>query len=72
MITIVALIVDKRLPKMSELKQAKSWNWLGGILGGLFVFASVLSVPQIGAGLTITMGLIGQYVGSTIRLVAIS
>lgn len=64
LITIVALIVDKRLPKMSELKQAKSWNWLGGILGGLFVFASVLSVPQIGAGLTITMGLIGQIVGS--------
>ena len=28
------------------------------------VFASVLSVPQIGAGLTITMGLIGQIVGS--------
>ncbi|MCS9992750.1 DMT family transporter [Weissella confusa] len=33
-------------------------------IGGLFVFASVLSVPQIGAGLTITMGLIGQIVGS--------
>ncbi|MFL4498373.1 DMT family transporter [Weissella sp. MSCH1] len=64
LITIVALVVDKRLPKVSELNQAKSWNWLGGILGGLFVFASVLSVPKIGAGLTITMGLIGQIVGS--------
>lgn len=39
LITIVALVVDKRLPKISELKQAKSWNWVGDILGGLFVFA---------------------------------
>lgn len=64
LILIVALIVDKHLPRFSELKKAKPWNFLGGILGALFVFATVVSVPQIGAGLTIMMGLLGQILGS--------
>ncbi|MFC4652011.1 DMT family transporter [Lactococcus nasutitermitis] len=63
-IFLVALIVDRRLPKFSELKKAKVWNGFGGILGALFVLTTVLAVPQIGAGLTIMMALIGQIVGS--------
>lgn len=63
-IFIVSLFIDKRLPKISDLKEAKIWNGFGGFLGAMFVFATVLSVPQIGAGLTIMMGLIGQIVGS--------
>lgn len=42
----------------------KPWNYIGGILGGTFVLATVLAVPQIGAGLTIMMGLLGQILGS--------
>jgi transporter family-2 protein len=64
LIGIVALIVDRKVPSLETLRTAKAWNWIGGILGALFVFASVLSVPNIGPGLTITMGLIGQIVGS--------
>ncbi|MDR0199614.1 MAG: DMT family transporter [Streptococcaceae bacterium] len=66
LIFIVVLIVDKRLPSLKNLRQAKVWNFSGGILGALFVFATVVCVPQIGAGLTIMMGLIGQIVGSII------
>ncbi|WP_283680148.1 DMT family transporter [Lentilactobacillus sp. Marseille-Q4993] len=64
LIAIVALVVDERVPTIIELKQARYWNWLGGFLGALFVFATVISVPKIGAGLTIMMGLIGQIFGS--------
>lgn len=63
-IFIVSLFVDRRLPRISDLRTAKVWNGFGGVLGGLFVLATVLAVPQIGAGLTIMMGLIGQIVGS--------
>ena len=51
-IFIVSLFIDHRLPKISEF------------LGASFVFATVVAVPQIGAGLTIMMGLIGQILGS--------
>ncbi|WP_258088238.1 DMT family transporter [Weissella fangxianensis] len=64
LIMVFSLIVERRLPKISELKTTKVWNWFGGILGGSFVLATVLTVPQIGAGLTITMSLIGSITGS--------
>ena len=63
-IFIVSLFIDHRLPKISELKKAKPWNGIGGFLGASIVFATVVAVPQIGAGLTIMMGLIGQILGS--------
>lgn len=63
-IALVALAIDQRFPTKAQLRSMKIWNGAGGILGGLFVFASVIAVPQIGAGLTIMMGLIGQIVGS--------
>lgn len=64
LIAIFSLILERRLPKLSELKTTKLWNWFGGILGGSFVLATVLTVPKIGAELTITMGLIGSITGS--------
>ncbi|MDN6543345.1 MAG: DMT family transporter [Lentilactobacillus parabuchneri] len=63
-VILVALAVDKRLPNIQQLKETKAWNWLGGILGSLFVLASVITIPKIGAGLTIMMGLLGQIFGS--------
>ena len=64
LITVFSLILERRLPKLSELKTTTVWNWFGGILGGSFVLATVLTVPKIGAGLTITMSLIGSIIGS--------
>lgn len=64
LIFILALLVDKRLPNLAQFKSMKAWHGLGGILGGLFVFGSVLAVPQIGAGFTIMLSLIGQIVGA--------
>lgn len=64
LILLVSLIVDKRLPSWTDLQQAKIWNWFGGILGGLFVLATIIVLPTIGAGMTITMGLLGQIIGS--------
>lgn len=64
LIFIVAAIVTKKMKGLTTLKQAKPWHFLGGILGGSFVFATVVCVPQIGAGMTIMMGLLGQMIGS--------
>lgn len=66
LIAIVAGVIDKRVPTTRELKTTRPWNWLGGLLGGSFLFVTVVAVPQIGAGLTIMMGLIGQIIGSVL------
>ncbi|PAK84345.1 DMT family transporter [Lentilactobacillus parakefiri] len=64
LIAVVALGINKRVPTRHELRQTRPWNWLGGFLGGTFLFVTVVAVPQIGTGLTIMMGLIGQIIGS--------
>lgn len=64
LILLVSLMVDKRLPSWTDLQHAQIWNWFGGILGGLFVLATIIVLPTIGAGMTITMGLLGQIMGS--------
>ncbi len=64
LIAIVTLLINKRLPTIVQLKATRPWNWFGGFLGGTFLFVTVIAVPQIGAGLTIMMGLIGQVIGS--------
>ena len=63
-ILIVTLIIEQKLPKVELLKKAKAWNALGGVWGGLFVLGAILAVPQIGTGLNIMMGLVGQILGS--------
>lgn len=42
------------------------WMWLGGILGGSFVFSNAFLAPQIGTGLTIIAQLLGATVGSLV------
>lgn len=40
------------------------WIWFGGTLGALFIFGSILLVPQIGTGGTIVLFLLGLISGS--------
>jgi transporter family-2 protein len=63
-ISLVTILIERKLPKMALIKKAKKWNMLGGVWGALFVLGAVLAVPQIGTGLNIMMGLVGQILGS--------
>ena len=42
------------------------WIWIGGFLGGLYVFGSAWLVPQIGTGQVVVMALFGQLTFSAI------
>lgn len=63
-IMLFTIFHDQKLPLKTEFKKIKLWNLLGGILGSLFVFSSVIVVPHIGTGLTIMLSLLGQIIGS--------
>ncbi|QBO37501.1 DMT family transporter [Periweissella cryptocerci] len=63
----IVLVMDHRImPKVIEVKNMPWWGWLGGILGALFVLLTVILVPKIGAGLTVTTILVGQLGGSIV------
>ena len=38
--------------------------WIGGIIGGLFVFGNTYLVPILGTGLAVVIILVGQMAGS--------
>lgn len=53
----------QRIPQV--IKQGMPcWMWLGGVLGGIFVFGNALFAPIIGTGQTIIFALSGLIMGS--------
>lgn len=38
------------------------WAWIGGVLGTIYVTASIIAVPRIGAGVVIASVILGQLV----------
>ena len=64
LIVMVTIFMTRNWPSKDTLKQVEPWAFFGGILGALFVLTTVISVPQIGTGLTIMIALVGQLIGS--------
>ncbi|GAF40824.1 hypothetical protein FC83_GL001451 [Agrilactobacillus composti DSM 18527 = JCM 14202] len=66
---LLALILIKDHSVISALKlhvfrQLPLWSWLGGIIGASFVLGNVVMMPILGTGLSITIVLTGQLLGS--------
>lgn len=64
LIMIITIFIVHDWPTRQDFLKVEPWVYVGGILGALFVLTTVISVPQIGTGLTIMMALIGQLIGS--------
>lgn len=64
LIIAVTVFMTRDWPTVTTLKKVEPWAYFGGILGALFVLTTVISVPQIGTGLTIMIALVGQLIGS--------
>lgn len=66
-ILVVTLIIDHKVHiPLPTFKTMPRWGWFGGILGATFVLMTVILVPKIGTGLTVTTSLIGQIFGSVL------
>jgi bacterial/archaeal transporter family-2 protein len=63
-LTILTLFFGKG--QITHLFQVPKWNLLGGLLGAIFVTLVIISVPNVGAALTIFAAIIGQVVISII------
>jgi len=53
-------------PSLSVLVHVPLWNWLGGVLGALFVFSTILVAPKLGAAVTISFIIAAQMGASLI------
>lgn len=64
--TLVLLIMVLTVGKgnFGEAFHLSKWQWLGGILGAVFVTTTITAVPRIGAAATIASAILGQMIAS--------
>ena len=59
-ITAVMLVIRPTTPSLASIRQAEWWNWIGGPLGALFVFAGAILINRLGAALFVSLVVGGQ------------
>jgi transporter family-2 protein len=52
---VLSLAAGERLPSGQAVAQTPWWAWTGGVLGIVFVLATVYASPRLGAGLFVAL-----------------
>lgn len=65
---VIVLVAVRRMPRpqFGLLRGVPWWGWLGGVCAALYVTASFLLLPQIGAAVTVVLTVTGQQVASAL------
>lgn len=53
-------------PDWAGLKALPAWAWLGGIYGGIYVFAITYGAPRIGVAATLTLAIAAQLAAAVV------
>lgn len=59
-VLLAMLLFRPSAPSWASLRHAEWWNWIGGPLGALFVFAGALLISELGAALYVALVVGGQ------------
>lgn len=63
-ILAVLLLARPPLPTVDAATRAVWWQWLGGVLGALYVTSAIVLAPRIGAAALVLTVLAGQVISS--------
>jgi len=63
-LAVATLAVQRSIPDYGLIAGAPWWAWIGGLLGAIFVLASIILTPRLGAATTIGLILTGQVIAS--------
>lgn len=68
LIVLLVLIATRRTPapKLRNLKSVPWWGWLGGACAAVYVIATFMLIPHIGAATTIALTVTGQQLASAL------
>jgi transporter family-2 protein len=61
---LLSVAIFKPLPSGARLAEAPWWVWVGGGLGALYVAASIVTAPRLGAATLVAAVVAGQVVAS--------
>ena len=63
---VAAALVFKPFPSWSKVGNAPWWVWIGGALGALYVAASIVTAPKLGAAQLVALIVAGQALASLV------
>lgn len=63
-LTLYVVVMRLPLPTMAQVRSAPLWVWVGGLLGSVYVLATVLLAPRLGAATLIGVLIAGQMIAS--------
>ena len=63
---VVALVLRESWPLGEAVARAPGWAWVGGLLGALYVLATIIVIPRLGAATTVGLILAGQVLASIV------
>ena len=63
---MVALALRESWPLVEAVARAPGWAWVGGLLGALYVLATIVVIPRLGAATTVGLILAGQVLASIV------
>jgi bacterial/archaeal transporter family-2 protein len=61
-----AAVVSRSVPELGPIMSAPPWMYLGGLLGAIYVCASIVLTPRLGVATTIGLFLAGQVLASMV------
>ncbi len=65
-VIVVALVLRESWPLGEAVARAPGWAWVGGLLGALYVLATIVVIPRLGAATTVGLILAGQVLASIV------
>ncbi|HZM62657.1 MAG TPA: DMT family transporter [Vicinamibacterales bacterium] len=63
---VLTLLTRQPAPVLSGIARAPLWIWTGGLFGAMFVLATIILTPKLGATLTLAMMIVGQLTGALV------
>ncbi len=62
--SVYCAIIRSPLPSLADVSRAPWWAWIGGILGTLFIWTSIVASPRIGVAALFCAVVAGQMIMS--------
>ena len=62
----LAILVRAPMPHVAPAIHGPWWNWLGGVIGGLFVMAAIVLIPRTGAAMYLGAVITGQLIAAAL------
>jgi len=63
-IAVALLAMREASPSAAAIRDSSPWSWIGGVFGTVYIVASILAMPRLGAATVVALLVAGQMLGS--------